>query len=865
MLNQAEDFLRRLFDGQPSDRRLTVWSGTSKLSAHLLVDDIARAARWAERLDARGEDAYVGCALRRSDLEDATKRGGKADLVALPGLWVDLDVGTEGHKAANLPPTLEDAATLLEGLPEPTMAISSGGGLHAWWLFPEALELVGDEKTRAGRTLAEATLKALQGRVIAAAAARGWHADSLPSLDRVLRIPGTRNHKLDEPRPVDAIFLDGPRHDLEALASLLSIDPDHLEATGADAARVAPADGGAGGGELPDPPLTIDQVRDRLRRLSNEAQRARFRKVLAGESFAPRGERDQAMQSVVSTAAFVAPDAEAEELAEIFRPSLATWAGEEGSDKTVEQEMEKLVGKMQRALVDARRKRDLRRAAEREIAAGLIEESGEAIAGGEAAPGAPRAPGPDGYTDEDLADFAARCGCTVKALRRRWIIQRASSYYVLVGGEYRSPITREELDVSLPRDLSAAPVSVFVDKQDGGRRRRKTTEILADHATVARRIVADLTAPRSRYEPKTQTFVEAVAPLRPIAPAFHAQVDQWLRLLGGVEADKLLDWIATLTNLERQTCALYLSRTPGAGKGMLADGLARLWTTGGPSELGRVLDNFNADLARCPLIFGDEHLPEKFRGQRSSAELRALIGSSTRTLSRKFLANAELRGAVRLLLAANNDRMLALGDEDLGAADLAAIAGRFLHVDVDDAPARFLSSLGGRKGTDGWVDRDLIAAHALWLRDNRVVVAGDRFLVEGRATRMHRMLATQGKVPGLVTEWIARYLDSPKPHVAGTKHVLMGDGELLVNATALVDHWDVYVSSDGVPNTTRIGRALEHLSRGVGELGGVSYHMVDVELVYEWARANQVGNLDEMRARVDRPTDGAPTAAPEGR
>ena len=323
-----------------------------------------------------------------------------------------------------------------------------------------------------------------------------------------------------------------------------------------------------------------------------------------------------------------------------------------------------------------------------------------------------------------------------------------------------------------------------------------------------------------------------------------------MRLFGGSEAERLLDWIATVTYLERQSSALYCSGKAGAGKTMLAHGLARIWTTGGPSELVDVANsNFNSDIARCPLVFGDESM------SCSTKDLRRLVGSSAHTLRRKYLPNVELQGALRVVLADNSGRMLVREEErDIGSDDLEAVASKFLHISVDDAPVKYLESLGGRTATEDWVSGDGIAAHALWLSQQRQVVSGSRFLVEGHVTSMTRMLAVQGRIPGLICEWIVGYLDTPIINITQQKTAIVGDGAILINVEAINLHWSRYIQSEQKPPTkTRIGAALVNLSKGSKQIGTRRYHDVRPELIYEWSEKNLVGDLETMRARVAAP------------
>lgn len=337
--------------------------------------------------------------------------------------------------------------------------------------------------------------------------------------------------------------------------------------------------------------------------------------------------------------------------------------------------------------------------------------------------------------------------------------------------------------------------------------------------------------------------------MRPLEAVYCPEVDHWLHLLGGQNADKLLDWVATITQLDKQSAALYIQGSPGTGKSLLSQGLAKIWHRGGPTELVRVLGDWSADIARCPLIVADEQIPQAFKGQRTSAEIRSLIGSSARTLSRKYLANSDLMGSTRLILSANNADMLVF-DETLSQHDLEAVAGRFVHIVGDKRARTYLESIR----TEGWVEDDVIAKHALWLRDNRVVQAGRRFLVEGDAQDIGKMLATRGGVAGRVAEWLVRcVMDTKSTALTQQDLVRIGNGEYLVNTDALVVHWDTFVKSSRTPPTTpQVGAALRNLSikQYRDKKIGKRYHVIDLDAICSWAESNLVGDADRIRERV---------------
>lgn len=860
---KPSEFVKWIYQSTPkecADAVISIWNRQNKDSQHLaLPGDPTSEARFDQIVAqqvAQGQDVYYGVALRRPNLLQK-QRGKVVDCRGLPGLFLDIDIDT-GHNthaaAAKLPKTEAQCAEILEVLPEPTGIVDSGGGWHVYWLFDQ-VHPIGYTDLRDF----EHALELFQRKAIAHGASLGWHVDFTGDLSRVLRLPGTVNTKAGLNTPVTDLFTNGPRYaSLNTLLEAASIDIRASLPTGS----FQPTDSSTISDELLKPredyakAQTTDHIRDALSKLNNPESKEIMEKVLAGESFAPAGARDQTLQRIASIVAYVAPDRDATELArEILFDSLSTFAPEDAGKYTQEDRVEWAAEKIARAQEDARRDRVVSERHNQALADVLLKQ----------ARSAPRrdqrlGPAPQGaYTDAEIGAFAAQQGCTPQSFVKRWIIQKGQSFYVYINGDYQIPLNVTELDVSLPRDLAPAVANGFVKLDTttakGEPRRKTTKEILSDYCSVARTVVARLDLGYSYYDEDTQTFYEASCPIRPLVPAFNSDVDTWLRLLGGAKADSLLDWVATVTRLDKQSSALYLQGPPGTGKSLISHGLARLWHQGAPTELVRVLGDWTGDISRCPLIVADEQIPQSFKGQRSSAELRALIGNSSRTLTRKYAHNADLVGAVRLVLSANNADMLVF-EESLSQADLEAVAGRFLHIAGDKAAKAFLDSID----TTGWVEDDIIAKHALWLRDNRVVVPGKRFLVEGSARDVSKQLATRGGVAGRVAEWLVRYLcETPTSSIAARQSspqqkdvVRVGNGKYLVNTNAIVTFWEQYSKSKVTPTTPQVGAALRNLSTRQVRAGSKRYFDIDIEAISQWAEANLVGDAQMIEERINQ-------------
>jgi putative DNA primase/helicase len=125
--------------------------------------------------------------------------------VAIFGCHADIDVADLGHTEQNLPPDHQTAISFLRYFPlEPTLLINSGGGLHGYWLFNVPWVFADDEDRTRGKQL----LENFQVEMIRQGTIKGWKFDNTSDMVRVLRVPGTKNYKLEQPRDVSVIFYD---------------------------------------------------------------------------------------------------------------------------------------------------------------------------------------------------------------------------------------------------------------------------------------------------------------------------------------------------------------------------------------------------------------------------------------------------------------------------------------------------------------------------------------------------------------------------------------------------------------------------------------------------------------------------------
>jgi putative DNA primase/helicase len=178
---------------------------------HYYAETIDAAIKQAKRLNAEGADAYFAMSLFKTK---ENRKGENANGAC--SFWMDIDCGDAKAAANKGYLTQGDAAAALKGfckavgLPKPTFIVSSGYGLHIYWVFNEVIPA---SKWRdAGHKLKRLTEQ------------HSLLADPSRTADiaSVLRVPGTTNFKdRNNPKPVE-IVRAGRAVELDAFMAGLS-------------------------------------------------------------------------------------------------------------------------------------------------------------------------------------------------------------------------------------------------------------------------------------------------------------------------------------------------------------------------------------------------------------------------------------------------------------------------------------------------------------------------------------------------------------------------------------------------------------------------------------------------------------------
>lgn len=176
------DFLARFFGGV-TEHAVELRSFTNEPEDNsgrpLFGRDMELVGAHCRRWDMEGRGMFFGTCTRLPGVSKGTRQ----HLSECRALWVDIDCMKHGIDTA-------DAISVLRSLPfPPSIIIGSGGGIHAYWLLSEAIDVSvgnGPVPTEAEEEIV-AALKQLAG-VLAG-------DTKVCDLARVMRLPGTHNTK----------------------------------------------------------------------------------------------------------------------------------------------------------------------------------------------------------------------------------------------------------------------------------------------------------------------------------------------------------------------------------------------------------------------------------------------------------------------------------------------------------------------------------------------------------------------------------------------------------------------------------------------------------------------------------------------
>lgn len=545
------------------------------------------------------------------------------------------------------------------------------------------------------------------------------------------------------------------------------------------------------------------------------------------------------------------PNEKPERLAEHFRPSLAAMRHAGSAALPGEDEILTFIATRMDSQRRAREEQEQRREHEAEKQIEL------------ATNGARSKP----YTKQEVSTWRA----TVGLEDNNWIVVCGKAFYVFCDGTWNGPYNEMEFEASGRRDLAAAEQGgfVYLNKitEEGEVRPLPLKSIVQRYGRQAGTRV-EAWCERAWFSADDDTLVLAGPPRNPITPKYDAQVDGWLRALTGRDPkpnkreaekstsnddfDTVCDWLACVVETQYPLTALYLQGPKDHGKGLLANGLSKIWrgTVMKPDHMWHK-NGFNSDLASTMLVWVDEYFP---LWMRPSEILRRDIAEREHTLTRKHRDSVKVLGCIRVLITANNADVLDR-NERLTKEDHDAVATRYAHVLVRPAAETYLKSIGDVVRTS-FVNDFRIAAHTLWLHEQRfasIQRRGARFLVETNNARIaNLMVSNKPEASALLTALVHAVIENRK-----ADWYMVDNGALWVNSTEAV--LQIKLNDPALRITekevTRMLRAMSHGGKSVSKKVKnkvVRMWQLDMSVVQTWCDETNIADYADVDTAIKK-------------
>ena len=204
----TQNFFREIYKDY-SGGYITITTLPDRKTRWFKCTEIEKISKMAETLGKK-TNVFFGVGLRNKVLPNG-QRGSEKDILGVTALYADIDVRGDAHAQTSLPSSVDEATDFLHSLKiKPSIIVNSGNGIHGYWLLDKPFIIETEEDRKHISSIFKGFGKYVNGE----AKKRGWKIDSVYDLARILRVPGTINHKLKNGMNCEIIESDLNRYAL---------------------------------------------------------------------------------------------------------------------------------------------------------------------------------------------------------------------------------------------------------------------------------------------------------------------------------------------------------------------------------------------------------------------------------------------------------------------------------------------------------------------------------------------------------------------------------------------------------------------------------------------------------------------------
>lgn len=374
--------------------------------------------------------------------------------------------------------------------------------------------------------------------------------------------------------------------------------------------------------------------------------------------------------------------------------------------------------------------------------------------------------------EKTIEDLAKNQKVSRRNLTNRWIANMGGNFWFLTQNGYSGPFSGPCVTSAAEQELGpiaeAAGISLTFDDSKGVPKPKSPNTLVQDYGMVCEEI-AYTQRGESRIEIGEKTvLVHRIHKQREdIKAVRHPEVDKWIDLFAGDQADNVRQWLAYAPRLNTVCAALAIVGKANVGKSAMAMGVSRIWSDTAPLSK-EASTRFN-DYRRSPLIFWDEGLAKNNRGEYDIDLFRRIVQERVHTIELKGQSLQTFQGCLRVVIAANTLPELGFSARVTPQA-ASAIAERLLLVEANPKASGWLSNNFHNGVPYGklFAERDWIAEHALYLSETLPDVSDLRFKIDTRSRKLRGVALAKG-ASGVILRGIVEALAGPATNFSVTE------------------------------------------------------------------------------------------------
>jgi len=423
----------------------------------------------------------------------------------------------------------------------------------------------------------------------------------------------------------------------------------------------------------------------------------------------------------------------------------------------------------------------------------------------------------------DRQEFSEKEVERVKNLKGRLVISHRSNYFVYSPkcNTYKGPYKATEVPVVVRDCLSGIDGIEEGTVSRIGYTLRSAVDLSHRYGTTAKEVIYHSKNPKKPWDDKNEAICLRAYNWIKWDGVYHEIVEDLLTAVAGDKFDSIIMYLNKFRDLTQPLPALTFVGPPATWKSRISETLSRFWCDRDvptACKAQKVLNRFNMGLLKNPVVWSDEKLAKNPMGKAMPEEYRESISATAQTLEPKGSETCILKGAVRHVIAVNNEDKLFSHEVDADSVE--ATMERFLLINTDaERMENFEKKWADTPELERLREGHLLLEHVVWLEKNLDFDTKGRLFLQPNEDKATLMAARfQDDTLNYIWQIAIRCLQNEAKN-QNTAHkwtrlpLIPLKNELRFSPQILHDLWNSSKVTEGVsikkPSQQKIGRILQ--------------------------------------------------------